>query len=146
MVERGLWDAEQLELALAEHLCTGRKLGEVLLEHGWLTTEQLSEVLDEQARGNGARGIDLLRSSVAEAEAELEQPGPEDEARDTDGAGHLLFVWGPSGYALLSRSGDPPPVGTEVGISGGSRVVTKIGPSPLPGDPRPCAFLDGPST
>jgi len=56
----------------------------------------------------------------------------------------VLFVWSPSGYALLSRAGEPPPVGSEVGVSGGLRVVTKIGASPLPGDDRRCAFLDAP--
>ncbi len=148
VLEHGLLTEEQLELALAEHLSTGEKLGEVLVRRGWLTPSQLEWLLEEQAATTAAaeleedaRGIDLLRTSVAEAEAEL-SPGP-DEA-DVSGPGYVLFVWSPSGYALLSRSGEPPTIGSEVGISGGSRVVTKIGPSPLPGDPRPCAYLDAP--
>jgi hypothetical protein len=131
-------DAEQLEIALAEHMSTGKRLGEVLVDRGWLTPEQLAELLERQH--NGARGIDLLKTSVAEAEAELE---PDDaEEPTTEHPGHVLFVWAPSGYELLARAGDPPAVGSEVGVSGGLRVVTKIGPSPLPGDRRPCAFLD----
>ncbi len=136
----------QLELALAEHLSTGARLGEVLVGRGWLTEAELDSLLDEQramaAHGDdGVRGIELLRTSVAEAEAKL---GPASDGADPDesGPGHILFVWSPSGYALLGRAGEPPPVGSEVGVSGGSRVVTKIGPSPLPGDPRRCAFLD----
>ncbi len=139
VVECGLLNAEQLEIALAEHLSTGKRLGEVLIDRGWLTAEQLEELLERQ--DNGARGIDLLKSSVAEAEAELEPEGA--EATDEQ-PGHVLFVWSPSGYELFSRGGEPPPVGSEVGVSGGLRVVTKIGPSPLPGDRRPCAFLDAP--
>ena len=94
--------------------------------------------------GDNARGIDLLKSSVAEAEAELEPVSEEAEPGGEEDPGHVLFVWNPSGYELLSRAGEPPAVGTEVGVSGGVRVATKVGPSPLPGDRRPCAFLDAP--
>jgi hypothetical protein len=94
--------------------------------------------------GYSARGIDLLRTSVAEAEAELEPALEEAESGVDEDPGHILFVWNPSGYELLSRAGGAPAVGTEVGVSGGVRVVAKIGPSPLPGDRRPCAFLDAP--
>jgi hypothetical protein len=145
LLERELLTAEQLEVALAEHLSTGRKLGEVLVERGWLTPEHVAELLEEQAGGDGERrGIELLRTRVAEAEAELEPAGEsaEESAAEDLQAGHLLFVWSPAGYALLGRSGEPPAVGSEVGVSGGTRVVTKIGASPLPGDPRPCAYLD----
>jgi hypothetical protein len=68
-------------------------------------------------------------------------PAPGIEAPDAN-PGHVLFVWSSSGYELLSRAGDPPQVGEEIGVSGGIRIVTKLGPSPLPGDRRRCAFLD----
>jgi hypothetical protein len=152
VLQRGLLDEEQLEIALAEHMSRGMKLGEVLVERGWLTQEQIAELLDEQlttgAGQDGARGIDLLRTRVAEAEAELDQPAaaeaPEAEEPAESDPGYVLFVWSPSGYALLARSGEPPPIGSEVGVSGGQLVVVKIGPSPLPGDRRRCAFLDAP--
>ena len=57
---------------------------------------------------------------------------------------YLLFVWKPSGYELTEREGDVPAPGAEVelGDDGGARFfVSKIGPSPLPGDSRPCAYL-----
>jgi hypothetical protein len=138
VLECGLVNAEQLEMALAEHMSSGKRLGEVLIDNGLLTSEQLLELLHRQE--NGSRGIELLRTSVAEAEAEL-VPAAEEASDDP---GHVLFVWTPAGYELLARSGEPPAVGSEVGFSGGLRVVTKIGPSPLPGDRRPCAFLDSP--
>jgi hypothetical protein len=150
VVQCGLLDDEQLETALAEHLSTGRRLGEVLVERGWLTPEQLERLLEDQRTtpepgpaGDDPRGIELLRTSVADAEAELGQQ-PEGTEPPEAGPGHVLFVWSASGYALLARAGEPPPVGSEVGVSGGRRVVAKIGPSPLPGDPRLCAFLDAP--
>jgi hypothetical protein len=152
VLRRGLLDEEQLEIALAEHMSGGKMLGEVLVERGWLTQRQIDGLLHEQltAAGgeDGARGIDLLRTRVAEAEAELDQPvateAPEVEEPAELDPGYVLFVWSPSGYALLSRSGEPPPIGSEVGVSGGRLEVVKIGPSPLPGDPRRCAFLDAP--
>lgn len=56
---------------------------------------------------------------------------------------YVLFVWSPSGYRLREREGEPPPVGAELEDEGNELVVTKIGPSPLPGDSRPCAFTTG---
>ena len=54
--------------------------------------------------------------------------------------GYLLFVWSPSGYSLVEQEGEVPRVGDEVteGL-----VVTKVGPSPVPGDTRPCAYSMG---
>ena len=60
-----------------------------------------------------------------------------------DGAGHVLFLWSPNGYTLQEAAGDPPSVGPELEVDGRTLVVTKIGPSPLPGDPRPCAYAVG---
>jgi len=54
--------------------------------------------------------------------------------------GYLLFVWSPTGYTLRDRDGEVPHVGDEVeeGL-----VVTKVGPSPVPGDTRLCAYSMG---
>lgn len=57
--------------------------------------------------------------------------------------GHLLFVWKTSGYELVERDGEAPAVGSEVELEGASLRVTKIAPSPLPGDKRACAYLLG---
>jgi len=56
--------------------------------------------------------------------------------------GYVLFVWSPAGYTLLARQGEVPRVGEELedGL-----VVTKLGPSPIPGDSRICAFSMGKS-
>ncbi|HEY3207634.1 MAG TPA: hypothetical protein VGJ58_11840 [Gaiellaceae bacterium] len=55
--------------------------------------------------------------------------------------GYLLFVSKPSGYELRERTGDPPSVGDVVEEGDGRLYVSKIGPSPLPGDQRPCVYL-----
>jgi hypothetical protein len=54
---------------------------------------------------------------------------------------YLLFVWAPSGYELREEQGEPPAVGSEVEAGNATLRVTKIAPSPLPNDPRPCAYL-----
>ena len=57
-------------------------------------------------------------------------------------SGHLLFVWKTTGYELREAEGDPPVLGATVEVDdNASYVVAKVGPSPRPGDSRPCAFL-----
>ena len=53
---------------------------------------------------------------------------------------HLLFVGSPSGWTLKLREGDVPAVGATVEDGETLLRVSKIGPSPLPGDRRPCAY------
>ena len=54
---------------------------------------------------------------------------------------YLLFVWKPSGYELREAEGDVPAVGSEVEQDDKKLRVTKVAPSPLPGDSRLCAYL-----
>lgn len=54
---------------------------------------------------------------------------------------HLLFVSKPSGYELYEEPGDAPAVGAEVEREGELLQVSKVAPSPLPGDKRECAYL-----
>ena len=56
---------------------------------------------------------------------------------------HLIFVWTPKGYELQEREGDLPAIGSEVEQDGKVLRITKIGPSPLPGDKRSCAYTSG---
>jgi hypothetical protein len=60
-----------------------------------------------------------------------------------NGAGkYLLFLSKPSGYELLEREGDLPAPGAEIELDEGARfTVSKLGPSPLPDDERPCVYL-----
>ena len=56
-------------------------------------------------------------------------------------ARYLLFVWKPSGYELRDAEGEVPSVGAEVEQDDQKLRVTKVAPSPLPGDLRRCAYL-----
>jgi hypothetical protein len=55
--------------------------------------------------------------------------------------GYLLFISKPTGYELRERQGDLPGVGEEIQEDAARMRVSKIGPSPLPGDRRRCAYL-----
>ena len=54
---------------------------------------------------------------------------------------YLLFVWTPSGYELREQQGELPEPGAEIEVGEQRLRVTKIAPSPLPGDTRLCAYL-----
>ena len=54
---------------------------------------------------------------------------------------YLLFIWKPTGYELREAEGEVPAVGAEVEQDEQRLQVTKVAPSPLPGDPRPCVYL-----
>lgn len=58
-----------------------------------------------------------------------------------DAQQHLLFVSKPSGYELAERDGEAPHIGTAVEEGETRFVVTRVAPSPLPGDDRVCAYL-----
>ncbi len=61
--------------------------------------------------------------------------------RITAMARYLLFVWKPSGYELREAEGEVPSVGSEVEQDNQRLRVSKVAPSPLPGDDRPCVYL-----
>jgi hypothetical protein len=54
---------------------------------------------------------------------------------------YLLFVWTPNGYELREQQGELPEPGAEIEVGEQRLRVTKIAPSPLPGDSRLCAYL-----
>ncbi len=56
-------------------------------------------------------------------------------------ASYLLFVWKPTGYELREAEGEVPSVGSEVEQDNEKLQVTKVAPSPLPGDDRLCVYL-----
>jgi hypothetical protein len=56
--------------------------------------------------------------------------------------GWVAFAHSPDGYRLLLLEGSPPIRNATVELEGGHFVVLRLGPSPLPGDRRRCAFLE----
>lgn len=75
------------------------------------------------------------------SEPTLSAPEPE-VAPPPVQAGHVLFVAGPEGYRLFQRDGPPPDRGAALALDDSVFLVLRLGPSPLPGDRRRCAFLE----
>lgn len=81
--------------------------------------------------------IDPPTSGSAPSEA------PPSEQRKVESA-HTLFVPTHNGYLLLNREGPAPPLGEHLELAevpDRKLIVVKISSSPLPTDPRRCAYL-----
>jgi hypothetical protein len=194
LLEKKLLTADELELALTEQADSGRLLGAILVERGYVSGPALAVALAEQygveldtERGFGTglwAEIDRRHRAGRGAEPEdnvvkLEPPAPRVEIvpdLETDpelaqleaenrclhdeierlrgeftklklvetpapAASHLLFVPTPARYLLVERDGAPPLEGSAVELDEGTFAVAKLGDAPLPGEPRPCAFL-----
>jgi hypothetical protein len=92
------------------------------------------------------RGSDLATGADADSEAPIGSPPVSEPSSNDDSGGartHLLFVWSPTGYRLAEQEGAPPSTGDVVEHGEQRYRVSKIGPSPLPGDERLCAYLQG---
>ena len=94
--------------------------------------ERVVDLLDEVALGPPREPAQYAAPARAKRRA---QPGPV-------GAGHVLLVPSPDGYRLLERDGAPPVRGDLLDVDGVEFSVLRLGPSPLPGDRRRCAYLE----
>jgi len=81
--------------------------------------------------------VSLAAEHASREEIVLQEhnPGP---AAD----GWVALVSSPDGYRLLQRDGPPPDRGAVIELAEGPLVVLRLGPSPLPGDRRRCAFVE----
>lgn len=64
------------------------------------------------------------------------------QEHEVDVDGWVAFAGLPGGYRLVDRDGQPPARGDVLELDGASFRVLRLGPSPLPGDERRCAFLE----
>jgi hypothetical protein len=119
--------------------------------------KQLGQFSEVVASGGEAAIRQQRVLPVATVEAVLPEHGPrgavvlniadKTDARETDDESvehYLLFVPTPEGYQLLEREGGMPAILDEVSMPGEENVfcVIKVSRSPLPGDERPCAYLE----
>jgi hypothetical protein len=72
-----------------------------------------------------------------------EKPIEAEQRSDQADERHLLFVSTSSGYQLVERDGPPPAAFGDVTVPGheGLFRVVKVATSPLPNDPRVCAYV-----
>lgn len=74
LVERRLLSQRQLDLALAEHRRTGRRLGEVLVAYGFVSQQALTSTLLEQVGGLGSDPVAEEEENVPAAAEPEPQP------------------------------------------------------------------------
>ena len=97
--------------------------------------ERVVELLDEVALGPPRQPAPPTTPAPASAPSPAPNPGH-------SVSGHLLLVSWPDGYRLLEREGAPPARRDRLDVDGVQFSVLRLGPSPLPGDWRRCAYLE----
>jgi chromosome segregation ATPase len=139
--ERRLVELEQ------QHAKLGEQHAELGQQHAKLDgrlAEITAELAEEQKRYAAAeedlRGeLDGVVARLAEAEATIAASATPAEDAFPD---HVVFLPGESGYHLAELAGPPPEAGALTEIEGAAFRVLKVGRSPLPDDPRRCAYLE----
>ena len=85
--------------------------------------------------------LEARERALAEREEELTQRGADAPRAPAEVPGALLaFVPGPE-YSLRELDGASLRAGETTTLEGAEYVVARVGPSPLPGDARRCAYL-----
>jgi hypothetical protein len=163
LVEDGLLTEDQLDAALEQQIRTRRLLGQIVVELGYVSHEDVERALaiqaglavgDAPAFGTGLRSELERRSAepvarpplptvelvVTPVEAEpAREPEPDSEPEHEPG--YVLMAQLHDGYVLLDRQGPTPALGTVLEVPDrGTFRVEAVGRSPYPGDPRQCAF------
>jgi chromosome segregation ATPase len=113
-----------------------------------VAVERLQEEVAELKAELAARDDAIARLRMELSELRVQVLATADGSRETSyeaETDHVVFVSGTSSYGLLPREGRVPEVGSEIVLTDwaeGRYRVSKVGPSPLPGDRRRCAFLE----
>lgn len=98
----------------------------------WFRRERPRADLDLSALDRLSETVERIVVLLPDAAEEPPEPG---------GADVLLFVPTAGGYRLAD-AGAAPAAGARVELPEGAFRVLRLGPSPLPGDARRCAFLE----
>ena len=100
---------------------------------------------EAEADEAGGDRADPANKQPAERAGPERPPTPESAELDQrNAARHLLFVSTSRGYVLIEQEGPTPPLGQGIAVpeQPGSFRVAKLARSPLPNDPRICAYLE----
>ncbi len=101
----------------------------------------LEAALSQRVAGLSALETKLARARSEHEDAKAVEPDPPYRAAATSSSTHLRFVVRAGGYTVSECDGELPRVGQVIEVDGERFVVSKTGPSPLPSDPRSCAYL-----
>ena len=112
------------------------ELRRAALERREETAAERERALEQVAADLRARELQLAEQEHVRPVGDLTQRPTQEPQAPT----HLLYV-ARDGWQLVERNGPVPPVDSSVDVDGESLVVTRVGRSPLPDDPRACAYL-----
>jgi hypothetical protein len=129
--------AQERDIALRKQELGAVELRRAAIERREETAAERESALDQVASDLSDRELQL-------AERERSRPAGSDQASPPpapEAATHLLYV-AHDGWQLVERDGPVPALDAAVDVDGEALVVTRIGRSPLPGDPRACAYLE----
>ena len=129
---------QERDIALRKQELGAVELRRAALERREETATVREAALEQAAADLRDRELDLAeRERSVAVVGELAQPA----APDPEAATHLLYV-ARDGWQLVERDGPVPALDAAVDVDGVPLVVTRVGRSPLPGDPRACAYLE----
>ena len=129
---------QERDIALRKQELGAVELRRAAVERREETATEREAALEQAAADLRDRELELAeRERSAAVVSDLAPPAaPEPEA-----ATHLLYV-ARDGWQLVERDGPVPPLDAAVEVDGVALVVARVGHSPLPGDPRACAYLE----
>jgi hypothetical protein len=107
--------------------------------------ERWQRVADDLREERDAVRDALAASERARVEAEVRLAALDELQREPERepvTAHVVFLQTGAGYTLVPADGPPPEPGTRLELEQRDYVVLKLGPSPFPGDDRPCAFVE----
>lgn len=90
----------------------------------------------------GENGLPEPESTVHSVRTELVSTRHKVVSAGAEADGWVAFVSSSAGYRIAERVGEAPARGAVVELDGGSYRVRRLGPSPLPGDRRRCAYVE----
>jgi hypothetical protein len=106
-----------------------------------------AEAVDDVSLAELETEVRLAHAEIDRLRDELAARGTGSPRASTPTEGpFLLFALADGAYTVIEREGPFPAVGSSVGVGGTDLpyTVVKVGRSPLPGDARPCAYLQHP--
>jgi len=130
---------QERDIALRKQELGAVELRRAAVERREETATEREAALEQAAADVRDRELELAERerSAAVVVSDLAPPAaPEPEA-----ATHLLYV-ARDGWQLVERDGPVPPLDAAVEVDGVALVVARVGHSPLPDDPRACAYLE----
>ena len=129
---------QERDIALRKQELGAVELRRAAVERREETATEREAALEQAASDVRDRELELSeRERSSAVVSDLTPPAaPEPKA-----ATHLLYV-ARDGWQLVEREGPVPTLDATVDVDGMPLVVTRVGHSPLPGDPRACAYLE----